>query len=230
MTYIDPVVNASKVDLLAGKAGGLFARWDNKPIPPRGKRAVASYSDAHRSCNDIFCSPFNEGERVSCFRPISSLSETLFHRGFHRRLFPKQDENRFAIENRAFERFNERTADAINAYERTRRNILTGEGLQPSHLPKKIDGTNVSPIFDLERAKESYKRNINNGGRFFMERPGRSFSASPCETVLIGVTGSRKRNRATSVGIFDNFTHTQYKLDVPLPRPSRRNISQITLL
>ena len=231
MTYIDPLMNAARVDLLGGKSGGLFACWDSLPIPPRGKRAVPAYSDNHPSSNDLLRSSTSCCETVSYFRPVSSVTETIFHRGFQRRLFPGKDEERCRIDNQAWERFNQRTAEAIQSYVENPRNLVTGQGVPDVHVPRKKNCGKLSSIFESDRAKECYKRNINNEGRFFMPRPVRSLSAKPCETVIVGFPGARKANRAASVGIFDNFSHTQAPLNLQPPRrPSRRNISQITLL
>jgi hypothetical protein len=48
-----------------------------------------------------------------------------------------------------------------------------------------------------------------------------------CESVTIGSDIGPKRNRTTSLGIFDNFQHTQEPLSVPSSSMYRNHLSQI---
>ena len=161
---------------------------------------------------------------------MSSVYETRFHRGFHRRLFPDHAKERSEIDDRAWQRYMRRTNDVTRSHEANRRNIVTGAGLPPYKPCGKRRGGSLTAVFDGPRSREGMKRNVSGEGRFFVQLSHPKRTAVPCETVLIGYQGDRKRNRAASVGIFDNFSHTQASLVQPSRPINHRNQSQLTLI
>lgn len=229
MTFLDPLENAGKVDLLAGKSGGLFSIWDKIKVRPCHKRLVCDFSRRSENVNhDFLKSSSGPVETESVFRPVPSIYETRFHRGFHRRLFPNHDKDRFEIDDRAWRRYERRNDEAARSYEANRRNIVTGLGLPAQKSIGLRRGESLTSMFDSARSREGIKRNVGGDGRFFVQVAKPKRSVVPCETVVIGYQGDRKRNRAASLGIFDNFSHTQASL-VEAPRPvNRRNLSQFT--
>lgn len=232
MTFLDPIENASKCDLLAGKDGGLFSRWDHIRTPQCRKRIIPgrSYTSACDSWDYLKPTTVTDTD-VSVFHPVSSVYETKFHRGFSRRMFPQQGYERSRIENEGFDRYNRQISAKIETFMSNPRNLITGTG-QPVSRPygKRAGDYLVSP-FRESRRMESRKRVATSSCRFHEhEIPDpRAILRVSCESVVLGCAKGRRRNRARSVGIYDNFTHTQLPLDVPPPSPSRRNLSQITL-
>ena len=79
------------------------------------------------------------------------------------------------------------------------------------------------------REKDTRKRMSDGRGRFHEEtlhQPTIYHINRNCSTVVIGYPGHR-RSRAQSLGVYDNFAHTQ--LPYSPPPPSIRNQSQIIL-
>jgi hypothetical protein len=232
MAFLDPLVNAQKVDLLGGKQGGLFSVWDNIRTPVRRKRLFPERSNEQENRkHDFLKSSAGVSETNSIFRPSSSIYETKFNRGFHRRPVPQRDSLRFEIDSRAWERFNHRKDQAAAGYDANRRDLINGFGLPPDRPYGRRRGPGMMSQFDSARTKESMKRNVDGQGRFFMERPKRESRSVPCETVLVGLSGEKRINRIQSVGVFDNFAHTQTSYRAEPSRPAhRRSLSQIALL
>jgi hypothetical protein len=230
MGYIDPLVNAGKVDLLGGKSGGIFHNLSQLGRPEAYKRSMLNANGAKHSQFDFLKSMGPCADRVSVFRPVASVTETRFHRGFHRRLLQDRDAARECADDLAWARFNFKNRRAIERHERTKRNVLTGDGIASLHHAGKKCEPSMRTQFDLSRSKEAFKRNMNNEGRFFLPPRPRSFSSTPCETMVLGCSGARRRNRANSAGVFDNFGHTQKPLVIVNHSTNTRNVSQIVLL
>ena len=228
MVLIDAIENARKVDLLAGKLGGLFNRWANIKSPRNRKSMIVGYSDRAEYRVHDYLKP--SGTVISPdFRPRSSLSETKFHRGFMRKSFPEHGLERHEIDERAWLRFNEKTAEAIATYQAHHFNLITGAGIPEPRARGRKAGHSLVQQFDSDRLREATRRVVNGEGRFFVNRRSNPAPSFPCQSVILGYYGDRKRARTTSVGIFDNFSHTQKPLDPPSPTSYRRNSSQIFL-
>lgn len=229
MVLIDAVENARRVDLLNGKSGGLLDRWAHLKSPRTRKSMVVGFSDrAEYRIHDFLKPSAPNNETV--FRPRSSLSETKFHRGFTRKSFPNHGSERYDIDERAWLRFNQRTAEAIAAYQAHKSNLITGDNIYEARARGRKTGHSLAHQFDADRLREAARRIVNSDGRFFANP--RSPETAPnfaCKSVILGYFGERKRARTTSVGIFDNFTHTQKPMDSPPPTTCRRNLSQIIL-
>ena len=167
---------------------------------------------------------------LSVFRPTPSIYETKFHRGFHRRRSCDHVAERAKIDNEAFQRFNSRVNSAISSYMQSKRNVVTGEGLRELAPKGRKSGANVLGRFDPERVTEARKRVLGSDFRFFTDWgfPRSSAHAAPCQTMLVGYPAGRKRNRTASLGIFDNFEHTQAPLTIPSIHSNKSNISQIS--
>ena len=230
MTCVTASENAAKVDLLAGKSGGLFHRWAQVRLTRNRKRMVQGGSNrAEHYAYDYLRPITTHTDEYSVFHPKPSLSETRFHRGFHRRRLPDCDEPRQKIDDFAWNRFNKRTADAISKHLENKTDIISGTGV-PSPRPAGLRvGIDPASLCLSSREREDHRRNYGSCGRFFVSNGQRTAPEVPCESVIIGFTGGRRRNRATSVGVLDNFAHTQRPLDIVTPTSGRRNQSQILL-
>lgn len=224
MTLIDPLQNALRADLLAGKPDGLFSCWDKlKPQISRKRHGPMSCCDG----SDFLKQTSTSSDDDSVFRPVASVSETRFHRGFYRRMRPDKDNARNAINETMFQRFHQGSEARTAAYLRDRHNTVTGVGClsdRPSGIRR---GPQMVSVFDESRRQENYRRVRTSEGRFHESGYPLVKANVDCESVLLGFPGGRKRQRAQSVGIFDNFAHTQQALPRPFVLPERRNKSQI---
>ena len=165
-------------------------------------------------------------ERISAFRPIASVMETRFHRGFFRRMLPNRDHLRHSISELSLLKYQGHMEKQISEYPSRKRNLITGQGLR-ADAPQGLRCLPQS-VFKLPRAAENYRRVRNGPGRFHVEGSPLVAPSVECESVLIGFAGRRKRHRVHSLGIFDNFSHTQDCLSKPFSAPERRNRSQIS--
>lgn len=167
---------------------------------------------------------------LSVFRPTPSIYETKFHRGFQRRRSCDHASERAIIDDFAFERFNERTRSAVTQYLETKRNAVTGEGYGEIASKGKRSGNNANADFLAERGKESRKRVRGSACRFFSDwnTARETAPAVKCQSLLVGDAAGRKRNRTASLGIFDNFRHTQAPLMMTSTPAARNNVSQIS--
>jgi hypothetical protein len=229
MVELDALENAVRVELQPDCSRGILPRWDS--IKPRhsNKRLAPPNSGANETrVSTILTIGKSDIAPTSVLRPIASVSETRFHRGFYRRMLPDRDLLRAEIDENAFQGFHTRVSSNLAEYIIGRKNLITGEGLKTERARGIRRGPHMVSIFSDSRSEENHRRVRNSEGRF--HEPGPSFSKPEvhCESVLVGFTGARKRQRARSVGVWDNFSHTQE----PLPAlfgflHDRRNQSQI---
>ena len=166
---------------------------------------------------------------LSVFRPTPSLYETKFHRGFQRRRSCDHEHQRADISIQAFKRYNQRVETSIAAFNASKCNTITGEGYPEPVARGKRSGERALLSYEGERVREYKRRVIGSNYRFFSDwiRPQTSPRVTKCESVIIGSDIGRKRNRTTSLGIFDNFQHTQEPLSVPSSSMYRNHLSQI---
>jgi len=165
-----------------------------------------------------------------CLRPVSSLKETKFHRGFRRRMLPHADDSRNKIVDDAWTCHEEKARRSIEIAHARKENIVLGPVIreQPrSH--KRMLGPHT---FDETREVEALKRISDSSFRFFSPVNDVSRSVAVDSRAASAIIGyhTNARNRTRSVGIYDNFSHTQLELDpTPITTPSNRNKSQFTL-
>ena len=171
-----------------------------------------------------------DSSETYCFRPVSSLKETRFHRGFCRRMLPNADENRNKIVQEAWMCHEKRAVHAAEAARARKENIVNGPVVREQpRSRKRMLGPHT---FDETRKVEAQKRMSDSQFRFFspVTDSARSISIDPRSASAIIGFHTHPRNRTRSVGIYDNFSHTQLQLDpVPISTPSNRNKSQFTL-
>jgi hypothetical protein len=111
----------------------------------------------------------------------------------------------------------------------TKTDIISGAGV-PYPRPAGLRvGINPAVQCFSSRQREDLRRNYGGDGRFFVSYGQKSAPEVPCESVVIGFIGARRRNRALSVGVLDNFAHTQKPLEIATPTSGRRNKSQVVL-
>ena len=165
------------------------------------------------------------------FRPVSSLSETKFHRGFRRRVFPQADAERNRLIDDAWSRHEFRMQRAASRARSREENIINGPLIREQpRCRKRILGPHT---FDDTREILAAKRISDSSFRFYSpptQLPPRLDIDARAASAIIGYR-VHPRNRTRSVGIYDNFSHTQLELDpVPISTPSnRKNQSQFTL-
>ena len=204
---MDAKVNAEKTDLLLGKPGGLFAVWDHIVPHHYRKRLVPERSNqAEHHKHNYLHSWYLPGE----WSQDSGLSKTRFHRGFKRRMLPESHVLRDTIADAAFSKFNANTAARIANYHSNSRNVITSVGVHD--LPRLGRRTDLESQFSTNRECLAKKRVAECSARF--HGPPRTMTAPifhPCESLLVTKSMS-KHNRARSVGVLDNFTHTQLPL------------------
>lgn len=171
-----------------------------------------------------------DSSETYCLRPVSSLKETKFHRGFHRRMLPHADDIRNKILDDAWLCHEARIARATEAARSRKENIVYGPVIREQpRSRKRMLGPHT---FDESRKVEAQKRITDSSFRFFSPTNGepKPLIVDPRAASAIIGYHTNPRNRTRSVGIYDNFSHTQLQLDpVPISTPSNRNKSQITL-
>jgi|LauGreDrversion4_2_1035121.scaffolds.fasta_scaffold34062_2 hypothetical protein len=184
----------------------------------------------HYNISDLMRPHTIEAAEISSLRPLSSLKETKFHRGFHRRMLPKADASRNHIIEESWERTEFRHRRAIERARSRHENIINGPLVREQpHSRKRMLGPHT---FDDSRKIEAERRISDSSFRFYSPVPDikRTPTIDPRSASAIIGFYTNPRNRTRSVGVYDNFTHTQLNLDtVPISTPSNRNKSQFTL-
>jgi len=193
---------------------------------------AASTQECQRRGNvgDLLRPQTIDASETYCFRPISSLKETKFHRGFNRRMLPNADDCRNKILDNAWKSHDDKRLRAADAARSRKENIVYGPVIREQpRSRKRMLGPHT---FDESRKVEALKRMSDSSFRFFspVSDQSRSVSIDPRSASAIIGYHANPRNRTRSVGMYDNFSHTQLQLDsVPISTPSNRDKSQFTL-
>ena len=226
---IDSLVNASRTDLLGNRPGGLFSVWDH--VVPRQYRKRLypgrSHTAAHQEFNYLRSTRVEPGG-INEAGTISNLDETKFHRGFKRRLIPESSHLREAIAEATFKRYNARVAASIIAHQAQPRDVLSCIGF-PKAMPYGRRACSANSVeLDGGRKWLEKRRLAESVGRYHGAPLTRATSAPSFRFESLLVTNRRCQfNRVQSVGVYDNFKHTQLPMKIFPMKPSVRNLSQI---
>ena len=222
---IDAGYNASRTDILRNKPGGLFAVWDHV-VPRQYKKRLfpgRSHTAEHHKFNYLHHAGYDSSWSID-----SGLNKTRFHRGFKRRILPRSHIEREEIANSTYANYLAKVHCSIENWRSHPRNLLHGVGLPIEKCQGVRTSFEASSLFESNRLSLDRRRITESEAHFHIPHFKRSYSAPKCESVISG-NGTRSSNRTESVGILDNFTHTQAPLKLSPMKPTRRNLSQIVL-